>query len=389
MISEKDAHISYSVSIYNTAEDRFPINASYQGNRNMLILNEPPINYHCVITRLSIPMSAIPISYWNVDTSFIPNPLDPIQKQINDQINAGVWKIKIFNTITSQTFTRNVMLIPAIYQNPYSPTPKTPQNNGGKQDQSRYYWIYSYNLICEMINQTFVDLYKDAGLTTTKYSIPFFSFADGRFTLNIPTNFLISGSPSYNGWGDIYFNFALLGQCLGALPYISTPVVEFFKLRIPDITTTQYNPMYFPFEQITYYDSAGTASTVKVLKMVQQFVYSPQYLSFINQIIITSSGLKCRKKLISSNLTSNTSQTAPIIFSFKPDINQAGVVQDVLNYYNTNWNTNNILDLQGGDYLYSFDLQLSISDNLGNIWAIPLEYGQVVDIQFEFIKKKI
>lgn len=371
-----DVHINYGITIFNQKDNTLPLFAKFESNRSIQILDKAE-DYHAVITRLSIPMSSMPITYWRVDTSYI---LTHPGATIDEQVNAGIWKMKIRNTVTLQEYEANVMLIPESIDT----KPLTPAQNSGEQEKSYYYWIYGYNLICDMLNTTFKTLYTSAGLSTGKYEIPYFIFVDGKFVLNIPVAFIYDGLPgsSYNGWGDIAFNNILASQCLGGFTYTNESDY-YYRLTVPNTLNNQYAD----YKVVTSYNAAGVGTNHTVLQLVQPFEYAEQYISFVNQILITSSSLKCRKKLLSNNYVSNKSQSAPIIFTFQPDFSNVGTVQDKLIYYNANWDTNNILDLQGQDPLYGFDVQVYILDNYGDIWLFAIDYGKVIDIQFEFAKK--
>lgn len=353
-----EKHIQYSVIIANNSEDKLPIPARFEESRTSPIIKNLKM-YHLSITRFSVPMNLLPIHYFLIDESQIQN--DP---------NKGVWAMKIGNSTTGQEFSTYVEYTP---QNSSIPTPLPPSSNNGKQAMSQYYYVFSYDAITKMLNKTLSDLYDLAGLGASIK--PIFYFKDGKFTLVINESFLAGGINE--DWNNIYVNFPLYSQCLGAFNYVFE-TSEWLKFDIsPDL--------YYPKTQLLQLGDTA-AVPFNYIEITQSFVYAPQYLSFVDKIVLTSSSMKARRLLISSNNLSSPS--IPVIFTFEPDLSQIGIAQDKLIYYNPNWKTNTVVDLLGDDALYNIDLQLYINDSFGNLWPLYIGWGNSVDIEFLFYLKE-
>lgn len=357
---EDDVHVQYSVSIINNYSIGTPIEAKITTTRTSPLIKKSE-DYHMNITRFSVPMNSFPISYFKIEDGLAQS--DP---------DRGIWKIQISNTVTNQTFSSNVTYIP---QNVFMAAPKPPSSNGGVQVASKYYFVYSYENICNMLNNTLGNLYNLAGFFT---NIPTVIFEKGFFSIVMYKDF-VPGQLTYNNWGNLYFNNALVTQCMGAIPYTWEYPGGFYKITNND--NIYYDKTQFP--------NLGDPVTddYNYMKITQTFEYAPQYLSFVRKIYITSSTLKSRKLAIDSNASNLVSPSIPIIFTFEPDTSSTGVSRDKLFYFNPNWDANNVIDLLGRDDIYSLDFQVYVQDNYGQIWDLQIEYGESVEIQLLFKKK--
>lgn len=359
----KDIHIEYSVQISNYENINNPIVAYYTESRSQPIVPDNADNYHCNIVRASFPMNAVPLHYFRI-----------VEGAAQSNPDLGIWKIRFVNTALLLEDSKNV-IFESNFHNPLTPPP--PSKNQGFQKVSSYYFIYSYHDICSMLNTTIKSIFSGTVFNGLGISdVPYFTFEDGKFSLIYPGQLLAD-------W-QMFSNTPLVTQCLGAFSYKKFVVGgdEWFQYN-------SYPNVYYPKDQSLQIGEAGS-KVYNYIRMTQEYVYSPQYLAFVDKILVSSSSLKARHIEIGTNQTSanNTAVSLPIIFSFKPDLGQVGVTRDLLNYYNNNWAENFILDLQGQEKVYGIDLKVDILDTLGNIWPFVISYGNNISISLVFSRKK-
>lgn len=354
-------HINYEVKIRN---DNTNVNslipAEFTDYRTVPIITRPE-NYFLTVTRASFPLCTLPIHYFQIEEGLAQN-----------DINKGLWKLKFENDISGQVLEGNIIFETS---NLISSTPKPPSQNNGNQALSEYYYVYSYDSICSMINNTIINIFSGTGVPNNE--LPEVVFSDGKFSIYLYKSFL-KGQPSYNGWGNIFINNIFLLQCLGTLPVVAQPDRE-YALLDQDFT------IYFPPDQKLFPGENGT-KPYDYIKVDQKFSYAPQYLSFLSGIVVTSSKINARKVLVSSS-GEISNNNANIIFGFEPDTTSAGISQDKLIYYSPNWRFNNIVDLMGEEPLTELDFKIFIVDFKNRLIPLQVSYGNSVNLTLSFIHK--
>jgi len=354
-------HINYEVKIRNDNQNvNTLIPAEFTDYRTVPIITKPE-NYFLTVTRASFPLCTLPIHYFQIEEGLAQN-----------DINKGLWKLKFENDITSQVLEGNI-----VYQTSDIGVkqPLPPSQNGGKQALSSYYYVYSYDAICSMINNTIINIFSGTGIPNNE--LPEVVFVDGKFSIYLYKSFL-KGQPLYNGWGNIFINNIFLLQCLGTLPVVAQPDREYALLD-------QSFTIYFPPNQKLFPGESGT-KPYDYIVVDQKYSYAPQYLSFLSGIVVTSSKINARKVLVSSS-TEISNNNANIIFGFEPDTTSPGISQDKLIYYSPNWRYNNIVDLMGEEPLTELDFKIYIVDFKNRLIPLQISYGNSVNLTLSFIHK--
>jgi len=343
-------HIYYNVDIYNDELDTLKI-AQYQDYRSEPIINTKN-NYHVNLVKAKFPGSTIPIHIFTAQY----DPSTP------SNINNGVWEFGF--VINDIIFYREYVQYIEVGSAFTNVKPNPPAQGKLSSPTDTYYWIYSYNYIALLLNNTLSTLKTKSGIATPA---PYFIYEDGYYNLVIHEDF-VPGTPGYNNV-KIIFNTQLRSDILGGflLTYDITNLDFIFNFNL-NTPLTVYNTNYY--------------------KIKQEYLYSPQYLSPLLKIIITSNTLRSRSQLVQTNKTalSSNNNNLKIIFTLTPDNTQPGTSQAILNYYSNDFKNNNILDVMGGDSLNSIDLNIYWQDKFLNTYPLYIFFSQDVSLSFLFSK---
>ena len=285
--------MNLSVSNGNSYEDQeFNPQIEFNETRNVNIVSKAS-DYELSVIRFSIPTSAIPL---------LIAPLDLFKEDgssLSWQICCKVWDSAAGDFIS---FTRSVQ-----YQT-MDLTAPIPSNDNGIQDTSTKYWyIYSQDHICSMINNTFLDLFSDFtgyGIALTgppflewngdsqKFSLfcpPEWSGVYGGSdpTRGDPSNHFTIGS-DYVNQTSIIFNSALF-YAISNLP----------AMRIP------LNSGDFNNYTLNIFPNASGSNIVSVpnragnwIKVSQEFSCTQNINSF-QSIVLTTSQIPLRAEIVS------------------------------------------------------------------------------------------
>jgi len=358
-IKKEDAHIYYNVDIINEVYDTYT-QARFLDYRSQPLLKNAGA-YHVNLVRARFPCSSIPKHIFSVK-------YDPIN---TDNINNGVWEIAfIYNNTFYKRHVQYISRGDALTQK----SPNPPPINGYGDNSNGYYNIFSYYVIVEMINKTFNDLKGDIGFPLL-YPAPYIEYDEGKFNLFIYKEYAPSYS-SYNGV-QILINETLQSDLFGGYYFQFTS--SYFKFLFDSSNLTPH------YKQII---DAPLTGTPEYYKIIQESLYSPQYLSPLLKIIVTSSSLKCRNQLVQTNKTalSANNNNLPILFSFAPDSTTPGATESILNYYSSSYKENNILDIMGDENLNNIELEVFWQDKFLNIRPFYLAFSQTLSIVLLFSK---
>lgn len=391
-IDETNIHKYYNVDISgnfyttdgNKVTNRF---AKFREFRSEPILDNQQ-DYHATLVRASLPLSTLPINIFPVQLD--SGLLGPAGA------NRGLWSITFDNGVS--TFQERVIFIP---ENERESVPPSPEDNYNTQvalkvsdpvtyasliparfqSKSEYYFVYSYKWLVYLLNNTLSTLHTNIGGVGQP---PYCEYNDnGTFSLIFPVEYDPSNI-AYNGY-NVYINDELKTTWLGAFTWV------FEALQGPDgkdwrlfFNEASMKP-YFRQEI-----STTAPTTPEFWRFEQEYVYSPQYLSAVNKILVTSFSINGRPELIQRSekgFQGSDNQNFPIIFSFKPDETFAGTDTAILNYYSTNFEANNVIDLRGFQALFSVDIEVYWQDKDLRIYLLQLGYNQVLSLKFLFTRK--
>jgi len=349
-------HIYYNIDIVNTVNRTYK-EAKFEEYRSKSIVGNQK-DYRVNLVRAKFSLSYLPICIFPV----IPNPSTP------SDVNYGEWNFTILNIGTNVYTTRHVVYIPFDSTAVLPPPPVTGQQ---QYVNTEYYFVYSYNYLVSLLNTTLETINTAAG---TGLPPPYFEYSDGLFSIIFHKDFQLSYRLFWNSAFELIFG--------GGFPVVYDGVFDGWKLYSPLNILTPYEKPQIGVVQSGIPD---------YYKLTQEFLYTPQYLSPLNRIVVKSSSLKARQQLVqsASQILSNTENSSSdnseqILFSLSPDNTNPGVSQDIQNYYSASFLENNITDLLGDGNLNYVDFSVWWQDNLLNLRPLYLGYKQSISILLLF-----
>lgn len=238
-------------------------------------------------------------------------------QSINNNVNLSEWGFCM--THLGVDYSDPVIYIPDKSGSGAFPTPKTPKANNGLQDNSTYYYFcYSYNSICEMLNTTLASLTLLVNTATpgTLSSAPYFMWENNKFSLVIPYDMITNNVSLFTDL-DFYNQF------------------QAFRMNY----ITEDSPIFKDY-QFNFYENNGSFKYAPPGQAIPAPPASPNYLRFeqeysalynwnrIVSIVILSRYIKSRNEyypkisnpnsLTAQGLSFGDNNTAslPIIASF-------------------------------------------------------------------------
>ena len=378
MYQDSSDNIYYNITIfpkknndYNTMNIQKSEYASYIENRTNAIVDNPS-DYYLAFVRFSIPALPIPLFICpiveNQPNIILPYPIPAINNLHLPSPNFTPFALKF-------TYLNNVIQENIIYK---------PQNNatipvleGGKYiSNNNYYYVYSYEWFLEMINDTLVDMFKRLQLIDASFvDSPYFIFDDNNDTISfiVPTNYttknvkismnyklrvFLSGFTSYTDYnastGELWYDFIILN-------------------------TGNYNGYAEPPAPIT-----NPPAYIRVFEEYSSLNYWPS----VKKIVWLSGSLPIRYEMTTnSDNIGGQAVSQPIITDFFPTFDRsAGDSRSILSYYQNG--PYRLINLTSTTPLTKIDIKAMWEDSYGNLYEIPLVYGQVIDLKLAFFKKK-
>jgi hypothetical protein len=343
--------------------------ASVVLNYTTPILNNP-LNYYGCISRFNIQCSNIPLIFPLLDTNLLTNP--------SKDVNQLVYQFALgYNGIYSDPI--NIEYIPSI---PSLNPPSFPMGGNNQDTQSVYYYIYSYNYFCQLMNNALSTALTNLnGKTTTNVTTPplfYYNANSEQLVLQASVADYTQGihtSPDSNNI-QIYFNSYLapffLGYSYALFPNVSGCNNAFYLFdQVYNIQTINSIPTYVQPIQGSA-ELCNWASAIKI-SILTNMPVAKEYTQ-----------IPTRPGTIQSTTQSQTEQ---LLTDFILD--NTNILQ-----YNTQLVYNKTDSLRMFEFVSStpmntIDLTIIWSDSYGNSAPINLSVGQNITLKFEFIRKEV
>lgn len=344
MSIEKCANkIYYNASMTNNGTNIVEL-AEHDVTRTRPILDKPE-DYYMSIIRFNVQARSIPIFIWYTT----PNTTDTLL-ELSFRYNPS-----------TNVYTRTVEYFPETTRN-------TPPTTWSATDN--WFWSFSYQHICDVLNATLVALMADLNLAEgTAYTPPFFEFNVNlqRFQINIPESMNIPGT-------DIDFFVNERG----------TYIVEAF----PSIHNLDSNTL---FTQLIYVNN-GTNLVSKNTGggAVNYYVLTEEYSNFSNinsigKIFFTSASLPIEYEWTQGVNNTGTSTSEPIIFDLMPLLETPGAERSQLSYFQNG--PYRLIDMKGTVPLYRMQFKIWWQDYTGTNHPLELFRFSNANVKIAFIKK--
>lgn len=346
-------NIYYNINIRNdgTTLSTAPIQARYYEERLQPFITHPE-QYEMKIIKFSIPCSEIPILIADMklfDTGFT---------------NRTVWKIGfkkagIVHTRYVIYVSEQPLLQPSVATGVAIPNINYRYN--------KYYWIYSYQHMIEMINDTLNIAMLDFPLIDRK-PVPYLIYdattqlisiiVDKTFDFDIVMNTEMQAF--FQG-----FDFDFFGH--------DRPNGDDYLLIYTDIADADYNkPNIAPIYPPPY------------VKIEQNFI-SMIYWYSLQNLTITSATLPIINEYISSVSTASGNNSSPVITEFTPDLSSTSTPRSILNFYDNG--ASRFISMRHAPDVKKMDIAVYWQDKFGLIYPLEIPIHQSVSVKFLFRKK--
>ena len=345
-------HFYYNISLPHSAADGYnSTQATYSVETVQAVLDKPK-DWYVSVVRFSIPGQSIPMTIFPTG--------DPSVRL----------KFSFTNKVSDTIHTELVQYIPNSDLN----DPTNP----------RYYWIYNYENLIGMFNNTLQTLTNDVngGAPGTIPWSPFFRYdpVSQLISLYYPTQFVWTGEdPSF---ADIIIgcNIPVYTQyCVG------------FSIYQHNRDQTAGDNIYFITRQgPSDINSVTLPNGDEGYIQTQSFV-SMQYWNILKSVVFGTSSMPVMYEQIPSQTSQETgSQTGsislfPAITDFEPSLQAAGDSRSQLQYYPQG--PYRLVDLISDTPLRRINVSIYWSDKTDILYPLGISYGQVVTVKLMFLRK--
>jgi hypothetical protein len=345
-------HIYYDINIVNHNEKYTPIPLNFTEVRTQPFLDIPS-NYYCSIVRFELSTPNLPV--------FIPH----IQQGQND-INRTVYKFNIDDFTTNMS--QHVSYIPS------NTVPEFIHSPFVNQDLSTtYYYVYSYSLWCDMLNNTLRGL---MFLVNPTIKPPFFKYdsstslfslyipcdANGvaliNLSMNTPLQLLFSTFPyDFNGY-----------DALNNKNYTLKPV-NFDKSNIQTISG------------VTYLEVIQEVTTIASMNPISSVVFTSLTLPIVSSLQGSPQLPNTNNSLFNSG-NSNLSNT---ITDFIISMGNGNYYKPSIEY--TPEAEYRLISMYGSSPLTNLDITVGWKDRYNNIRPFMLDHSMYCTIKILFRRK--
>jgi hypothetical protein len=374
MIQENDDNIYYNITIFPKRNENYLTYAkvpneiaSYTENRTQAILDNPS-EYYMAFVRFSIPALSLPLFVFPIVENQ-PTLALPYVNLPSPYFSPFQIKFTYLNNVIKQ----NVLFIPT--NNAHIP----PLIDGKYISNDGFYYVYSYSWFLEMLNNTMTQMWSILQTLNPLFTSPPYFLFDGttdEISIVIPYNY-----------GDYPTETVKIGINYRLRVYLAgfTAYTEF------DNTTNEawYNITRFNNGNSNGYGEppAPITNPPAYLKITEEYS-SINYWPSVKKIVWLSGSLPIKYEMTTnSNNVGGQAVSQPIITDFFPTFDRsAGDSRSILSYYQTG--PYRLINLTSTTPLTKIDIKAMWEDAYGNLYDIPLVYGEVIDLKLAFFKKK-
>jgi len=243
--------------------------------------------------------------------------------------------------------------------------------------------VYYYSQMVQMINNAFLTSY--LALKAAHPGAPdhrpelIFNINTQLFSFIVPRTY----DPLLGPTTEVYLNYRL------ALFFETIPFFSFSRSD-PDgkdsllIVRNVYNN-YYPVNTDPAVDYVSPTATYPAYQFTSAFPYFRQW-NQLKSLVITTQSIPCRREIIASNLTDNTTFINSLA-DFTPQVNTNGDVLSTFYYFPQG--PRRLIDLTDNNPLYRFDFKIFWSTYSGDLFPLLLTPGNEMSIKFLFIKRAL
>lgn len=354
--------------------------------------NEPIIaklsDYYCTCLRFSIPLDSTPLYIMPIVSN-----QTALLGPGNENPNLTPFIIGInFNGVNYST---QIIYDNSLNAGLYPP----PLQNQPIQVITPYYFVFTYQLFINMINQALLNSYTLSGMGVgSGFVAPYFFLDPVTNLISLISSNLFQSVISPHG--TIYLNYALetyLDSFLMKFNGYAMPNGRDFDFILFDNTQPTFQNAYYPpGVAVPAPTNPPTSPAIPFYRINTQEYSTLEYWSSLRKIIITTN-LPIRNEYLPATNNApvfvNSSQSGvnvsyPILTDFEPQFRSvAGESRSVAYYVPTT--QYRLVDLISDTSLQKLDLRIYWGDRDGNIYPLLISQFQEASIKLGFLKKSL
>mgnify|MGYP003650764708 CR=1 FL=1 len=358
--SSNPYHMYYDIDAINNNLSEKPVHLVFKENRASPYLYCPE-NYFASIIRFELSTTCLPL--------WIP------QIQIGNLINETIYSITL--SIGAIFFQEYIKYVPSNLN--INPLSIADVGLDGQDMKTTYYYVYSYDRICNMINKAFevaTAAVNSLGLTTYKQPFILFNSQTSLFELYQPVTAL------YVPIFEIHFNNPL------ALLISSFPLL-FLGLTQPNGKDWQVdNNIHNPFNPeviltIPYLKYIQDVPTISSFNPVRSVVFSITTLPVIGTLTSQQKPFYTDINTTEQNNVNNNN-SSNILTDFAVNVSNGNSYTPTIIYEPTVYR---LFDMYGSTPLYNIDLSVWWKDDYSNLRKIEMNKGESGTVKIMFRRK--
>lgn len=353
---------------------------------NFEIRNDPNVNDYGILCKKEIDLNqsllSNPQDYYFTITRFslsgksIPLILIPIVEGVlQSNPNLTPWTVSL--VWNNNVFTQNVIFSPENLNFTVLP----PSQNNGVQDLSNdYYFIYSYDSLCNYFNTALLNAYnalKTAFPMAPISQPPFFTFNPNNSLFKLYFDIQLSLAPipvsiHMNNLGYLMFdNFQ-------SNFFVNNPNLNLSYQFITKILPNNLNYVYVNgvFTNTAY---------------IEQNYSNMSYINSVKSIIFISNSLGTAKEITPSRSLNSSGilNGVPILTDFNVPNEKAGSLRERIEYSVNGLGNYRLVNINSTNDIKKIDVQAFWMDNLGRIFPVYLYRNTFFSMKMLFINKKL
>jgi hypothetical protein len=383
-------NIVFDVPIVNSlgtpitaATGEMPIPMEYTANKTLAIVDKCS-DYYCSVVRFDIPLYEIPL--------FIM-PVLPGSQQIGSP-NPNLTPFIIGISYNGIPYPQNLIYTPENFITP-------PIQNQITQIITPYYYVYTYQILINMLNVALNLVWSASGLAMIfpTYNAPYFIYnaTTELIALIVPAPFSMLTFPATT-FPLIFINESLI-RYLDSFNLFFVGLnqlngVEYYFICNNLLPINPSNPTFNPTPPQVYpteenaYAPFGTVPTNPPKYFIYTENYSSiQYWSSLRKILITSGSIPITYENIPSNNNSDVAVSLPILTDYVVPLNHGGDGRTVAYYYPTA--QYRLVDMISDMPLYKVNIKVYWEDIYLNRYPLTISIGQAASIKLGFFRKTL
>lgn len=359
--------------------------AEFNATKTIPILNKCS-DFYCSVIRFSIPLDTIPLFIMPIVPNQLAVPTDPDLTPLL----LGVRYLGLDYYVNLDYISRaNPTLFPA------------PQQNLPAQVVTPYYYVYSYQVLIDMLNIALNTVLTASGILALlpapptppliNPNLPYFYFdpLSNLISLVYPTYFASLTSP-LTDVPTLFIN-SLLKNYLDSFDYsfigFDQPHGRDFQflLAAPTPDRIYYPPNFILPPNATV---APTQSPIIFYRLVQEYS-GLQYWTSLRKLIISTNTIPIAAESIPAiNNSSDLNVSYPILSDFVPNIEGSAGTSRTIAFYLPDAQYR-LVNLTGDNSLQKVDLKVFWQDLTGNLYPMTISANQQIEIKLGFFRKSL